>query len=105
MTEPIAAHPLGAQIRVRAQPGASRAAIVGRHGDELKIRVCSPPQDGRANDELRVVLADALGVRPREVALVAGHTARSKVVVVPLLPAEVAAALARWIGPDAALGR
>ncbi len=55
------AHSQGATVAVRAVPGASRAKVVGLHGDELRIRVCSPPVDGRANVELCTVLADALG--------------------------------------------
>lgn len=76
-------------MAVRAVPGASRAKVVGLHGDELRIRVCSPPVDGRANVELCTVLADTLGVRTREVTVVAGHTARSKQLLVALPPDEV----------------
>ncbi len=59
-------------MAVRAVPGASRANVVGLHGEELRIRVCSPPVDGRANEEVCEVLADALGLRTREVTVVAG---------------------------------
>ncbi len=69
--------------------------VVGVHGDELRIRVCSPPVDGRANDELCVVLAAALGLRAREVTVVAGHTARSKQLLVSLTADEVR----RRLGP------
>jgi uncharacterized protein (TIGR00251 family) len=95
---PVRAHPDGSVVRVRAVPGASRAAVVGLHGEELRIRVCSPPIDGRANEELCAVLADALGLRAREVHIVAGHSGRSKHIAVPLSPAIVLARLAPWIG-------
>jgi hypothetical protein len=95
---PVRPHPAGAVVAVRAVPGASRAAVMGMRGDELRIRVCSPPVDGRANDELRSVLADALSLRPRDVELVSGHTARSKLLSVPLTPADTLARLAPWIG-------
>lgn len=84
---------------MRAQPGASRAVVVGLHGDAVKVKVCSPPVDGRANDELVALLAAALGLREREVAVVAGHSARSKQVLVGLPPDEVLRRLAPWIGP------
>ena len=42
------AHADGALVAVRAVPGASRAKVDGLHGDEVRIRVCSPPVDGRA---------------------------------------------------------
>jgi uncharacterized protein (TIGR00251 family) len=85
-------------VAVRAVPGASRSAVVGLHGDELKVRVCSPPVDGRANEEVCAVLADALGLRPREVQLLQGHSARSKVILVPLSVVEVEHRLQGWIG-------
>ena len=94
--DPVRPHPHGAVVAVRAVPGASRAAVVGLHGDELKVRVCSPPVDGRANEELCAVLADTLGLRPREVQVVAGHTARSKQLSVPLDPDEVRARIRPW---------
>lgn len=82
-------------MAVRAVPGASRANVVGLHGEELRIRVCSPPVDGRANEEVCEVLADALGLRTREVTVVAGHAARSKQLLVALAPDEVR----RRLGP------
>lgn len=95
---PVRPHPDGAVVAVRAVPGASRASIVGLHGGELRVRVCSPPVDGRANGELCAVLADALGLRVREVHVVAGHAARSKQLAVGLPPETVVARLATWIG-------
>lgn len=92
-------------MAVRAVPGASRAALVGMHGDELRIRVCSPPVDGRANDELCAVLADALGVRRREVRVAAGHTSRSKQLVVALSADEVQRRLGPVIGGSEAAER
>ena len=48
------------------------------HGDALKIRVASPPIEGKANEELRRFLADAFGVPVRNVAVVRGETGRRK---------------------------
>ena len=99
------AHAQGATVAVRAVPGASRASVVGLHGDELRIRVCSPPVDGRANEELCAVLAEALGLRPRQVTVVAGHTARSKQLLVALEPDEVRRRLHGVIGRSGAVER
>ncbi len=95
----------GAVVAVRAVPGASAAAIVGLHGDELRVRVCSPPVDGRANDEVCVVLASALGLRARDVTLVSGRRARSKQLAVALDADEVRRRLAPWIGSFGAAER
>jgi uncharacterized protein (TIGR00251 family) len=100
----VRAHPDGAVVAVRAVPGASVAGVLGRHGDELRVRVCSPPVDGRANDELCAVLAKVLGLRVRAVTVVGGHTSRSKHVLVAMPYHDVVTRLAPWIGPNEAVG-
>ncbi len=105
MTDIVRPHPDGAVIAVRVVPGASAAKVVGPHGGELKVKVCSPPLDGRANEELLGVVAAALGLRSREVSLLSGHTARSKQVLVGLPAEEVQRRLAGIIGPLGAAER
>ncbi|MGB8858930.1 MAG: DUF167 domain-containing protein [Ilumatobacteraceae bacterium] len=105
MTELVRSHPQGAVLAVRAVPGASAAKIVGLHGGELRVRVCSPPVDGRANEEVVQLVATALGVRSRDVRLLVGSTSRSKQLVVALAPDEVVERLAAWIGPERAVDR
>ena len=74
-------------LTVHAQPGAKRTEVAGVHGDALKIRIASPPVEGKANEELRRFLADAFGVPRRNVTLVRGEASRQKTlrVVAPLL--------------------
>ena len=74
--------PRTVRIAVKAVPGAKRDQIVGRLGDRLKIRVAAPPEDGKANQAVRALLADALGVRARDVRLVSGHSSAEKIVEV-----------------------
>ena len=62
----------------------------------LRARVAAPAVDGAANEALLRLLADELGVPRRDVRLVAGTTARTKVVAVDgVAPASL---LARWPG-------
>ena len=58
----------GATFAVKASAGARRNAIVGVHGDALKVAVTAPRDKGRANEALIEVLANALGVPKRSVA-------------------------------------
>ena len=91
--DPVRAVADGAVIAVRVVPGSSRAAIQGVAGDELRVKVCSPPVDGRANDEVCSFLAAALGVKARLVEVVSGHQTRSKQVLVRADAGTVRAAL------------
>lgn len=81
-------------LRVKAVPGASRDEIAGVIGDRLKVRVGAPPEGGKANRAIATVVARALGVRPRNVAVVAGHGHAEKTLrVLGLDPAQVRRAL------------
>jgi uncharacterized protein (TIGR00251 family) len=76
------------RVRIHLSPGARRSEITGRHGDGWKVRVAAPPERGRANEALRDLLAKTLGVPRAGVRVVAGDTARSKVVEVDGLEPE-----------------
>ena len=65
-------------LHVHVQPGAGRTAVVGRHGNALKVRVAAPPQAGRANDASAALLAETFGVKPAQVELVGGGSSREK---------------------------
>ena len=68
----------GVILDVHVQPGGSRDGVVGRHGDALKVKVSAPPEGGRANAAVCRLLADAFGVSPSSVQVVAGARGRSK---------------------------
>lgn len=61
------------------QPRAKRTEIAGRYGSDIKIRVAAPPVDQAANEALLAFVAEKLGVRRRDVRLIAGTTSRRKV--------------------------
>jgi uncharacterized protein len=77
-----------ARLSVTVSPSAARSELVGRHGDGWKARIAAPPERGRANQALVELLAEALGVPRSEVRVVAGQTAKAKVVEVDGLEAE-----------------
>ncbi len=68
----------GALLRVHAQPRASRNALVGIHGDALKIAVQAPPVDSAANEALREFLAELFGLPSSRVSLRTGEASRKK---------------------------
>lgn len=68
------------RLELRVVPGARRPGVVGRHGSAWKVRVAAPPEDGRANQAVLGLLAEALPLPRRAVSLVAGHGSRDKVV-------------------------
>lgn len=78
------------RLALRVQPGARRSALVGPHGERLKIAVQAPPADGRANDALLGYLAGCLDVRPGALRLVAGAASRDKSVLIECDPSEAA---------------
>lgn len=86
----------GAVFRIRVVPRASRSGTAGIHGDALKLRVVAPPSEGKANDECIRLLAELLGVKRGQVAIIAGHATRTKTVAVKgVSPNAVAAILPR----------
>ena len=88
---PLSRTSLGTRLSLRVQPRASSNAIVGLHGQCIRVRLTAPPVDGAANQALLFFLADRLGVAAAAVDLVGGHGARDKVVeVAGLTPEEVA---------------
>ncbi len=72
----------GVLLCCRVQPGASRSAIVGGYGDEIKIALQAPPVDGKANAALCRLLADWCKIPKGRVGLKSGLTSRSKVLAI-----------------------
>ena len=77
------------RVSIRVTPGASRAGVGGRRGDHLVVRVSERAVDGRATEAALQAVADAFGVRPRQVRLVQGTTSRAKVIEIDGDPAEI----------------
>ena len=72
----------GITLAVHVQPGARRDAVVGVHGERLKIAVRAPAIDGRANQALLVLLAGALALPRRALHMVSGDGGRDKRVLI-----------------------
>lgn len=73
-------------LSIRVQPNASRNEIVGWLDDgSLKIRIQTPPQDGKANKALIAFLAKELGVSKNQISILRGETSRQKVIAIDQL--------------------
>ena len=66
-------------MEVRVTPRATRNIVDGIRDGRVRVRVTAPPADGAANSAVIAVVADALDVPKRAVPVVAGVTARYKV--------------------------
>ncbi|WP_313020145.1 DUF167 family protein YggU [Atlantibacter hermannii] len=83
-------------LRLYIQPKASRDAIIGLHGDEVKIAITAPPVDGQANAHLVKFLAKQFRVTKSQVSIEKGETGRHKHIVITepqLIPPAIAALL------------
>ena len=79
---------------VRVVPRASRNKIAGIQDGSVRIRLTVPPVEGAANEALIAFLSSVLRVAERDIELVSGQAARSKVVsITGLTPEEVEARL------------
>ena len=68
----------GTEIALRVTPKASRERLLWQEG-QLRAYVTAPPEDGKANEAVRKLLARAMGVAKTQLVLVRGATARDKV--------------------------
>lgn len=73
------------RLSLKVVPGASRSGIAGWLGDRLKVRVTAPPESGKANNAVRVLLASALAVPKSAVTIVTGSTSPLKIVEIQSL--------------------
>jgi len=70
------------RVAIRVRPGAARPGVGGVHGDALVVKVAARAVEGKATEAALRAVADALGVRRRDVTLVSGATSRTKVIEV-----------------------
>lgn len=76
---PIRETPNGVEVDLLVVPNARKAAVVGVHGDRVKIRVASPPEKNKANAAVIDLLRECTGARKVEVTR--GRTGRHKTVL------------------------
>jgi uncharacterized protein (TIGR00251 family) len=72
----------GAAISVRVNTRAPRTEFAGIMEDgTIKIKLTSPPIDGKANEELVKFLAAVMQIPKKNVEIISGHASKNKLVV------------------------
>jgi uncharacterized protein (TIGR00251 family) len=67
-------------VKIKVEPRSSRTEIVGPYREGWKVKLISPPVEGKANRELQDVLAGALKIKKNNVEIISGKTSRHKLV-------------------------
>lgn len=93
----------GVRIALRVTPNAARDAIEGIEerpgaGAQLRIRVRAQPDRGKANAAVIALLAKAWSMPRSAFSILAGETARDKILLVSGEPETLATALTHWFG-------
>jgi uncharacterized protein len=68
----------GCYLRVVVSPNSSENKIVGKSTSELKIKISSPPIDGKANRELVKFISKILGLSKSKIILSKGLGSKHK---------------------------
>jgi uncharacterized protein YggU (UPF0235/DUF167 family) len=65
------------RLAVRVTPGAKSESLAIEEG-RLSAKVRAKPEDGKANEAVRQLLAEALGLAPSRIEMLRGATSREK---------------------------
>ncbi len=68
-------------LSIYVQPRSDRNAIVGLHGDAIKLRLTAPPVDGKANKAVIAFWAKSLKIPKSAVTIKSGLQSRMKKVL------------------------
>jgi uncharacterized protein (TIGR00251 family) len=84
----------GVVLAIRVTPRARRDEIAEILADQtIKIRLTAPPVEGKANEALIQFLAKVFGVNKSKIEILAGATARDKLVSIMDVDAQQAQAI------------
>jgi len=68
------------RLKIKVIPNACKDEISGWQGEWLKVRVQAPPNDGKANEAVRSLLADAFHVPKQSIRIQSGNKSRLKII-------------------------
>ncbi len=70
------------QLKIYLQPGAKKSEMLGKYGNSIKIKVQSPPIDGKANDALINFLSEKFSIAKSSISITSGLKSRFKTVCI-----------------------
>jgi uncharacterized protein len=78
-----------AKVTFRVQPGARHTEVVAISSDlVVKVKVCAPPVEGKANEALLDFLKELLQVRSTQLEIIHGGKSRTKIIQIDGLSTE-----------------
>ena len=72
----------GIRFSAIIQPRSSKNEVTGLYNNALKIRLTSPPVDGKANKACMIFFAKWLGISPSKISIVQGLSSKNKTIEV-----------------------
>ena len=66
-------------IKVKVHAGEKKNRVEQKTPDSFEIWVKAPAQEGRANEAVKVLLAQCLAIEPKELSLIKGATSPAKI--------------------------
>jgi len=75
-------------LSLYVQPRSSRNELAGLHGDALKLRLTTPPVDGKANKAVIAFLAKLLKIPKSAILIKSGLQSHSKKLVLSRVPED-----------------
>lgn len=87
----------GVTVSCYIQPKASKNMVVGFFNNNLKIKIQSPPVDGKANQALIKFFSKSLKIAASNISIVAGEQSRTKVIKILGDSNKLQVQLKEWI--------
>ncbi len=69
-------------FKVKVEPRSSKRKLAGLHADALKVKLTSPPVEGKANEELIEFLSETFSIRKSAVRILKGSSSKQKLVLI-----------------------
>jgi len=69
-------------LAVKVKPNARASVLEEQEDGSLLARICAPPVDGKANEELIRLIASHFGLRKAQVTIKSGASGRIKLILI-----------------------